>query len=256
MKNSVGRWLEQQVKIFNTPDFISEDPISVPHRFTRLQDIEIAGLFAAIMSWGQRLTIRRKANELMDLMESSPYQFILEHKEKDRKVFLHFKHRTFQPDDVIFLVSVLQKFYASHHSLEDAFAGFMSAEDEDVFQGLKGFHEMIFSQEFVMERTRKHISTPVRKSGCKRLNMFLRWMVRSDDQGVDFGLWKKISPAQLVMPLDLHVGRVARQMGLLDRQVNDWQAAIELTNRLKQFDPADPVKYDFALFGAGIYGNH
>lgn len=252
MNKSLGRWLEQQVKVFNQPGFISEDPISVPHRFTLLQDIEIAGLFAAIMSWGQRPTIIRKANELMDLMDGAPYQFITGHVEKDRKLFLQFKHRTLQPDDVIFLVGVLQKFYTSQESLEEAFAGHMSATDDDVFNALKGFHDMIFDQEHVMERTRKHISTPVRKSSCKRLNMFLRWMVRTDHQGVDFGLWKKIASSQLIMPLDLHVGRVARQMGLLERPVNDWQAASELTRRLKEFDPVDPVKYDFALFGMGI----
>lgn len=247
-------WLDQHAGAYNNPSFITGDPISVPHRFSRLQDIEIAGFFAAIMAWGQRQTIINKANELLSLMDDSPYEFIKEHKEKDRKAFLDFRHRTLQPDDVIFLVDVLQHYYSNHQSLEDAFAQKMNVDSEDTFGALQGFHEMIFDRPEVMERTRKHISTSQRKSSCKRLNMFLRWMVRKDDCGVDFGIWKKISPSQLVIPLDLHVGRTARKLGLLTRNINDWQAATELTKELKKFDPADPVKYDFALFGASING--
>lgn len=247
-------WLDQHAGAYNHPSFITGDPISVPHRFVRLQDIEIAGFFAAIMAWGQRQTIINKANELLSLMDDAPYEFIKGHKEKDRKAFLDFRHRTLQPDDVIYLIDVLQQYYNSHHSLEDVFAKKMTADSKDTFGALHGFHEMIFDQPDVMERTRKHISTPYRKSSCKRLNMFLRWMVRKDDSGVDFGLWKKISSSQLVIPLDLHVGRTARQLGILKRHINDWQAATELTNELKKFDPTDPVKYDFALFGASING--
>ena len=247
-------WLDQHAGVYNHPSFITGDPISVPHRFSQLQDIEIAGFFAAIMAWGQRQTIINKANELLSLMDDSPYEFIKGHKEKDRKVFLDFRHRTLQPDDVIYLLDVLQQYYNNHKSLEDAFAQKMGVDSKDTFGALQGFHEMIFDHPDVMERTRKHISTPQRKSSCKRLNMFLRWMVRKDDRGVDFGVWKKISPSQLVIPLDLHVGRTARKLGLLSRNINDWQAATELTNELKKFDPADPVKYDFALFGASING--
>lgn len=248
----IRNWLDQKADAYNDPSFIIGDPISVPHRFTRLQDIEIAGFFAAIMAWGQRQTIINKANELMALMDDNPFEFVREHREKDRKRFLSFRHRTLQPDDIIFLIDVLQKYFLEHESLEDAFADHMSGEDEDTFQALGGFHNMIFDRPVVMERTRKHIATPLRKSSCKRLNMFLRWMVRTDKNGVDFGLWKRISPAQLIIPLDLHVGRTARAMGLLDRTINDWQAAKELTNKLKEFDREDPVRYDFALFGAGI----
>lgn len=226
--------------------------MSVPHRFTLLQDIEIAGFFAAIMAWGQRPTIIRKANELMEMMDDAPYAFIRDHTESDRKVLLSFKHRTLQPDDIIYLVDVLQRYYQTHASLEDAFAKHLNEEDEDMYPSLAGFHTIMFDHPDVMERTRKHISTPERKSSCKRLNMYLRWMVRSDDAGVDFGLWKKIKPSQLVIPLDLHVGNVARKLGLLNRLQNDWQSAIELTKRLREFDAVDPVKYDFALFGAGV----
>lgn len=250
--DALHSWLDEKVDLYNRPVFIEADPISVPHRFSKLQDIEIAGFFTSIMAWGQRKTIIRKANELMSLMDDAPHDFILHHTEEDRKRFINFRHRTLQPDDILYLVDVLQKYYVRHSSLENAFADPMTPADEDVFHGLKAFYDRIFDQPMVLERTRKHIATPERKSSCKRLNMFLRWMVRTDDRGVDFGLWKKIAPSQLIIPLDLHVGRVARQLKLLSRPVNDWQAAKELTNQLKKFDPHDPVKYDFALFGTGI----
>jgi len=191
----------------------------------------------------------------MGLMDKSPYDFIKNHQAKERKRFHAFVHRTLQPDDVVYLVEVLQKYFQEHASLEDAFANHMNVDDEDTYNALAGFHTRLFDHPWVMERTRKHISTPMNKSSCKRLNMYLRWMVRQDNQGVDFGLWKKISPAQLVIPLDLHVGRVARHLGLLSRTVNDWQAAKELTFELKKFDASDPVKYDFALFGEGVLGS-
>jgi len=237
---------------FNQPSFIAEDPISVPHQYSKLQDIEIAGFFTAIMSWGQRVTIINKANELMQLMDKSPFDFIKNHQPKERKRFNSFKHRTLQPDDVIYLVEVLQAYFQKKNSLEDAFADHLLDSDDDTYNVLSGFHSLLFSHPWVMERTRKHISTPANKSSCKRLNMYLRWMVRQDDKGVDFGVWKKISPSQLVIPLDLHVGRVARELGLLSRTLNDWQAAKELTLKLKKFDAKDPVKYDFALFGEGV----
>ena len=251
-ENNLIEFLNAKVEQYNQPSFIKDDPISVPHLFRKKQDIEIAGFFAAIMAWGQRKTIINKAVELMVLMDDAPYDFLMHHKEKDRKRFSSFKHRTLQPDDILYLVDVLQKYYHRNTSLESAFADHQSSADDDVFNGLVGFHTMVFDHPFVLERTRKHIATPLSKSACKRLNMYLRWMVRSDDQGVDFGLWKKISPSQLIIPLDLHVGNVSRQMNLLTRPVNDWQAAKELTNRLKEFSADDPVKYDFALFGAGI----
>jgi uncharacterized protein (TIGR02757 family) len=241
------------VRHFNHPSFIPDDPVAVPHRFSVLQDIEIAGFFAAIMAWGQRPTIIRKANELMKLMDDAPLTFIKDHQPQDRKRFSAFVHRTLQPEDVMFLVEVLQRYYNVHATLEDAFAVHMKKGDQDTFHALAGFHHMIFSQPDILERTRKHIATPENKSSCKRLNMFLRWMVRNDGCGVDFGVWKKIKPHQLVIPLDVHVGRVARKEGLLERKLNDWQAAKALTDRLKEFDPDDPVKYDFALFGASIH---
>jgi len=240
------------VERYNRPAFIDADPISIPHRFSRLQDIEITAFWAAMLAWGQRKTIINKSLELIELMDGAPYDFILNHQEEDRKPFLSFKHRTFQPTDTLYFLEFFQQYYRRHHSLEDAFARHMQPEDENTEKALVGFHESFFALPYAPQRTRKHIATPTRKSTCKRLNMFLRWMVRQDDKGVDFGLWKRISPRQLLMPLDVHVDRVARKLGLLQRKQADWWAVLELTERLRQYDPKDPVKYDFALFGLGV----
>lgn len=245
-------YLDFHIEKFNTPDFIKNDPISIPHQFSRLQDIEIMAFWVSMLAWGKRVTIIKKANELVSLMDGAPYDFILNHQEKDRKAFLEFKHRTFQPTDTLYFLEFFQDFYKKNKTLEDAFAGHLSADSKNVEGALKGFHKQFFSLPDAPQRTRKHVSTPSRNSACKRLNMFLRWMVRQDDSGVDFGLWEKIKPAQLLIPLDVHVDRVARQFGLLERKQTDWKSVIELTNNLKQLDANDPVKYDFALFGIGV----
>ena len=252
MSSDIEKWLEEAVIRYNQVAFIEADPISIPHRFSRLQDIEIMGFWAAMLAWGQRKTIINKSAELIELMDGAPYDFIRHHQEVDRKPFLQFKHRTFQPTDTLYFLEFFQQYYRRHDSLEDAFARHLQPEDEHTEKALIGFHELFFSLPDAPERTRKHIATPVRKSTCKRLNMFLRWMVRADDKGVDFGLWKRIRPGQLLMPLDVHVDRVARRLGLLERKQTDWQAVLELTARLRQYDPEDPVKYDFALFGMGV----
>lgn len=244
--------LDERVTLYNTPDFISNDPISIPHRYSRLQDMEIAGFWTAILSWGRRKTIVQKAGLLMDMMGLSPYDFILNHAESDREPFLAFKHRTFQPIDTLYFLEFLQYFYRNHTSLESAFTSDMSVGDPHVGQGLAGFHKCFFQFDVAPERTKKHVPTPVRNASCKRLNMYLRWMVRKDDNCVDFGIWKTISPAQLLIPLDVHVHRVARRLGLLKRKQSDWKATLELTESLRQFDPEDPVKYDYALFGMGV----
>lgn len=226
---------------YNRPEFIPGDPISIPHRFTRRPDIEIAGFFAAVFSWGNRKTIIQKTAELMALMDEAPHAFILGHDEKDLQSLLAFRHRTFHTTDLLYFIEFFKYHYTRYESLEDAF-----------IPGLAHFYDYFFSLEHVPTRTRKHVSTPAKKSACKRLNMFLRWMVRRDDRGVDFGLWDRISPATLICPLDLHVARVARRLGLLTRKQNDWQAALDLTGQLRKMDKDDPVKYDFALFGLGI----
>jgi uncharacterized protein (TIGR02757 family) len=243
-------FLDEKVVLYNQPGFIENDPVSIPHAFSKKQDIEIAGLFAAVLAWGQRKTIINKCKQLMGMMDNDPHRFILQHREKDLKPLLAFKHRTFNATDTLYFVEALKWFYQNHTSLEDAF--YAGADHETVEQGLDQFQKIFFSLEHAPHRTRKHIPSPARKSTCKRLVMYLRWMVRDDDRGVDFGIWKKVKPAQLVCPCDLHVDRVARRLKLIKRKQTDWQTALELTARLRALDPVDPVKYDFALFGLGI----
>jgi uncharacterized protein (TIGR02757 family) len=243
-------FLNAKVDQYNQPGFIENDPISIPHRYSKKQDIEIAGLFAAVLAWGQRVTIINKSSELLKLMDNAPYDFMINHKEKDLKKLVNFKHRTFNATDTLYFVQFLSSFYKKHDSLEKAFIS--PGNTGEVKEALIYFHHLFFSLENAPHRTRKHISTPERKSACKRINMYLRWMVRQDKKGVDFGLWKNISPAQLVCPFDLHVERVARKLRLVKRKQTDWLTATELTDNLKKLDSVDPVKYDFALFGLGI----
>jgi uncharacterized protein (TIGR02757 family) len=243
-------FLNDKYDQFNKPGFIENDPISIPHTFSKKQDIEIAGLFAAVLAWGQRKTIIRKCKELLERMDNDPHNFILHHKEKDLNRFDGFKHRTFNSTDTLYFIESLRTFYRKGNSLEDAF--YISAGDTTIEKGLVQFHREFFSLEDHPHRTKKHLPTPERKSTCKRINMYLRWMVRSDNNGVDFGIWKRISPSQLVCPCDLHVDRVARKLKLIRRKQTDWQTALELTENLRKLDPNDPVKYDFALFGLGI----
>ncbi len=237
---------------FNAKTFIHKDPIQIPHSFSKLQDIEIMGFWVAMLAWGQRVTIINKAKELVHLMGGTPHEFILNHSEEDRKAFLNFKHRTFQATDTLYFLEFFQQYYRKHSSLEDAFSQFIGPESSTIEDALIGFHELFFSLPNAPKRTRKHVSTPARKSSCKRLNMFLRWMVRKDEKGVDFGLWQKIHPRQLMIPLDVHVDRVARRLGLLERKQTDWLAVKELSDKLRSIDPEDPVRFDFALFGMGI----
>lgn len=244
--------LERLVDKYNQPEFIENDPISIPHQFSKLQDIEIIGFWVAMLAWGQRVTIINKSKELLHLMDNAPYDFILNYEESDLKPFLKWKHRTFQPTDTLYFLDFFKRFYTENDSLELAFAKHLDDFDEHVGKALAGFHNQFFDHENAPKRTQKHVATPVRKSTCKRLNMFLRWMVRDDDKGVDFGLWKRIKPSQLLMPLDVHVDRVARKFNLIERKQTDWKTVLELTERLKQFDGNDPVKYDFALFGYGL----
>ena len=245
-------FLEEAVVRYNSPSFIESGPISVPHRYARLQDQEIMGFWAATLAWGQRGTIIKNALRLAELMDNSPYDFILHHQEEDRARFMDFKHRTFQSTDTLWFLEYLQQYYRSHESLETAFSRHLRPGDATIENALRGFHDDFFIHPDAPSRTRKHVATPARGSTCKRLNMFLRWMVRKDSAGVDFGVWNDIAPDQLLIPLDVHVERVARRLGLLQRQQSDWQAVLELTANLRMYDPADPVKYDFALFGIGV----
>ena len=258
-------FLDKKVELYNRPSFITDDPICVPHLFSRKQDIEIAGFFAAIFAWGNRATIINKSKELMQLMDNAPHQFCVHHNSSDLKKLIAFKHRTFNITDLLYFIEFLKHHYSKNQSLESAFfcndtsylkeAG--KASPPTGGEGLVGaclnsFYHYFFSLQDIPPRTKKHIATPEKNSTCKRLNMFLRWMVRKDGKGVDFGIWENISPALLVCPIDVHVARVAKHFKLLQRNAIDWQAALELTNNLRKFDEADPVKYDFALFGTGV----
>lgn len=245
-------FLDLKVRQYNEPGFIPNDPITIPHQYSKKEDIEITGFWASILAWGQRKTIINKCNELFKMMDNSPHDFMLNHSEVDLKPFLNFKHRTFNDVDTLYFIEVLKWIYTEYESLEEAFLIGMSESSETIETGLIGFRELFFSLPDAPQRTTKHIATPARKSACKRLNMFLRWMVRDDNEGVDFGIWQRIKPSQLVCPCDVHVERVARKLGLVTRKQSDWQMALELTANLRQFDPNDPVKYDFALFGLGI----
>jgi uncharacterized protein (TIGR02757 family) len=238
--------LDLKADQFNRPDFIKNDPISIPRRFRKKQDIEISALFAATLAWGQRKTIIANCNKLMTLMDNAPHDFITNHKEHDLKRFSDFKHRTFNPTDLLYFLEFLKWYYSRYTSLEEAFVA------DNIETGLVNFHDLFFSLPDFPRRTIKHISTPARKSACKRINMYLRWMVRDDDRGVDFGIWKKIRPSQLICPCDVHVDRVARKLNLIKRKQVDWQTALELTANLRELDPVDPVRYDFALFGLGV----
>jgi|SRR5450631_1018836 len=258
-KKELRNFLEKNVGIYNHPSFIPADPISVPHRFSKKQDIEIAGLFAAVFSWGNRTTIIRKSNELMNFLDNAPHDFIRNHQLRDLKRLMDFKHRTFNITDLLYFIHFLRYHYQQSDSLETAFLPDKQKternkpeEQEIVKSALSVFYSRFFSLEDAPHRTQKHISSPEKNSTCKRLNMYLRWMVRTDNNGVDFGIWKKIAPADLICPVDLHVARVARGFGLIKRKQTDWETAMELTRALRDMDPVDPVKYDFALFSLGV----
>lgn len=263
MIEDLKAFLDFKVAQYNQPGFITNDPISIPHLFTKKQDIEIMGFWAATLAWGQRVTIINKCKQLIQLMDGAPYDFIINHEEPDLKKLLNFKHRTFNDIDTLYFISFFRYHYERNESLESAFispnvilsdseGSIKQQADSKAEAALNHFRSYFFSLPDYPHRTKKHVSSPSQKSTCKRLNMFLRWMVRKDNCGVDFGIWNQLKPADLIMPCDLHVDRVSRKLNLITRKQTDWQTAVELTDRLREFDPVDPVKYDFALFGLGI----
>ncbi|MCK9617045.1 MAG: TIGR02757 family protein [Lentimicrobiaceae bacterium] len=246
-------FLEQKYLEYNQPSFIPADPISIPHRFTLKEDIEIAGFLTAIIAWGNRKSILASANRLMEAMKPSPYQFIINYSPSVSQAnqVKHFVHRTFNSFDLLFFFESLHNIYHQHGGLEAVFSRNINPESINVKDTITSFRDIFFELPH-LHRTEKHLSNPQTGSAAKRINMFLRWMVRKDPYGVDFGIWNNIQPNQLCIPLDIHSGRVARRLGLLNRKQNDWKAVEELTAELKKFDPSDPVKYDFALFGTGV----
>ncbi len=248
--SQLKKYLDTKVRLYNQPAFIEKDPICIPHSFSKKQDIEISGLFAATLAWGNRTTIINNCRKLMSWMDNAPHDFICNHTDTELKPFVHFVHRTFNATDLLYFISLLQHHYRLHDSLESAFVSDKKYTHETVEAALIHYHNYFFSIEHP-ERTRKHVATPVRNSACKRLNMYLRWMVRKDNKGVDFGIWQKIKPSQLICPLDVHVARVAHRLELIDNIKSDWKNALLLTSKLKQLNPKDPAVYDYALFGLG-----
>lgn len=248
--NELKSFLDEKVILYNNPKFIESDPIQIPHSFSNKNDIEISAFLLSSFAWGNRKIIINKGKELMSIFGNAPYDFVVNHQPKDLEKLRSFKHRTFNHEDIVFFVTALKNIYNQYGSLEDTFL--ILEEEADTAYAIDRFRSLFLQTEH-LTRSEKHISSPVKGSAAKRLNMFLRWMVRNDNQGVDFGLWNRIPASKLVCPLDVHSGNVARKLGLLTRTQNDWKAASELNDSLKKLDPDDPVKYDFALFGLGVF---
>ncbi|ESU18529.1 hypothetical protein FCR2A7T_28220 [Flavobacterium cauense R2A-7] len=243
-------FLDEKVEVYNRPDFIESDPIQIPHLFTQKEDIEIAGFLAATIAWGNRKMIINNAKKMMDLMGNAPYDFIMSHNEDDLERFSTFVHRTFNSQDFVGFIKSLQHIYQNHNGLEAVFGAHQ--EPNSMQKSISEFKKTFFEINH-LPRTEKHISDPMNGSAAKRINMYLRWMCRQDNKGVDLGIWKSISPATLSCPLDVHSGNVARKLELLTRKQNDAKALFELDTNLRLLDANDPVKYDFALFGLGVF---
>ncbi|MGM0573727.1 MAG: TIGR02757 family protein [Bacteroidota bacterium] len=243
-------FLDEKADKYNNPDFIETDPIVVPHQFTRKEDIEIAGFLTASIAWGKRETIIKNAFTLMELMGYTPYDFVMNHQAHHLEKLDHFVHRTFNAVDAKYFIRALKHIYTHQGGPETLIAA--SVSENSVIPSLSNFHTVFFSLPHPL-RTRKHVSDPNKGSSAKKINMYLRWMVRQDKKGVDFGLWKTVSPAILSCPLDVHTGNVARKLGLLTRKQNDLKAVCDLDSALRAMDCHDPVRYDYALFGLGMY---
>ena len=250
----VQEFLLEKADLYEVPDFIPQDPLSIPHRFTHRDDIEVAAFFSATLAWGNRVSILKSLNQLMERMDHAPGSFVRDHDERDLRVFDGFVHRTFQADDARSFVRALAGLLRTHGTLEAAMlAGWTDTQSpQSVAGALTQFHHAFMGEKGVASRTKKHVANPAKGSAAKRLNMFLRWMVRSSHRGVDLGLWRDISPSVLHIPLDVHTSNVGRKLGLLTRASNDWKAVEELTASLRAIDPVDPVRLDFALFGLGV----
>ncbi len=248
--HSLHQLLEEKYLLYNRPDFIINDPVSIPHLFSKKENIEISGFITATIAWGQRCTILKNARKLIWLMDGDPFSFIIDASEKEISM-LDLCHRTFNSSDLHYFIHALKNIYLKHGGLELLFSTLYD-QHHDIKQCLISFHQVFFELPH-LSRTEKHVADVGKNASAKRLNMFLRWMIRNDDHGVDFGIWRGIPPSALYMPLDVHTGNVARNLGLLSRKQSDWKAVEELTDKLRQFDPADPIKYDFALFGMGLH---
>lgn len=249
-KTELKSFLDEKVVQYNTLDFIESDPVQIPHLFTQKEDIEIAGFLSATIAWGNRKMIIKNSHRMMNLMGNSPYDFVMCHTEENLEELESFVHRTFNGQDFSFFIRSLKNIYENHNGLESVFTSNQNLDHRQL--SIAEFKKIFFEIPH-LTRTQKHVSDPSNNSAAKRINMYLRWMVRQDNKGVDLGIWKNISPASLSCPLDVHSGNVARKLGLLSRKQNDGKAVAELDLQLRKLDPIDPVKYDFALFGLGVF---
>lgn len=249
-KSELKDFLDEKVEHYNNPKFLEEDPLQIPHRFSKKEDIEISGFLTATIAWGNRKSIINNASRLMELLDNTPHDFILNHTETDLEKLAPFVHRTFNGNDLHYFIQSLQNIYTNHDGLESVFV--QQQEKDSLQSSISKFKEVFFELPH-LTRTMKHVSDPNKGSAAKRINMFLRWMVRNNNTGVDFGIWKQLDPSQLSCPLDVHSGNVARKLKLLKRKQNDAKALSELDENLRKMDPTDPVKYDFALFGLGVF---
>jgi len=249
-QRELKEFLDEKVMLYNNLSFIKSDPIQIPHLFSKKEDIEISGFLTAIISWGNRKMIIRNALKMMELLDNAPYDFIINHQKSDLKPFKNFVHRTFNSEDLYQFIQSLEHIYKKHQGLEKTLA--IIGEKTTYIEAIHNLKKIFFEIPH-LQRTKKHISDPLKNSAAKRINMFLRWMVRNDQTGVDFGIWKTHNAANLSCPLDVHSGNVARKLALLSRKQNDWKAVTELDTNLRKLDHEDPVKYDFALFGLGVF---
>ncbi len=250
-KSELTDFLNEKYDLYNQPSFIKSDPIQIPHKYTKKEDIEISAFLTSTIAWGKRTMIINNAEKMMQSLQNNPYEFIKNGTEKDFDIVSFNGHRTFKPVDFKYFLKSLRNIYINYGGLENIFAeGFK--KEETVFSAIKYFRD-IFLESSHEKRTEKHTANVLKNSAAKRTNMFLMWMVRKDKRGVHFGIWNNIPISKLIIPLDVHSGNTARALGLLSRKQNDWKAAVELTNNLKKFDKKDPVKYDFALFGTGVF---
>ena len=246
---NLKEFLDIKSEEYNNRSFIENDPIQIPHKFKTKEDIEISGFLTATIAWGNRKSIINSSKKMMELLENDPHNFIINHSDKDLKSLLGFVHRTFIGYDFIQFVKSLKNIYCNHGGLEMVF--FNNMKDNSLHNSIHQLKNIFFEKEH-LKRTRKHVSDPFKGSAAKRINMFLRWMVRKDDKGVDFGIWNSINQKNLSCPLDVHSGNIARKLGILNRILNDHKAVLELDDSLRKYDESDPVKYDFALFGIGV----
>mgnify|MGYP001173001140 CR=1 FL=1 len=249
-KIQIKEFLDEKVSLYNRPEFIVNDPISIPHKFSRKEDIEISAFLCATIAWGRREMIIKNATKIMDILDNSPYDFVLYASESEINKISDFCHRTFNRLDLQTFIYCLRNIYENHHGLEACFF----TKENDMKKSISNFKKIFFSIDHP-KRTEKHISDPMKGSASKRIMMFLRWMIRNNNQNIDFGIWKTLEPKQLSCPLDIHTANVSRKLGLITRKVNDWKAVKQLDNYLRLFCPYDPAKYDFALFGIGMYEN-